>query len=94
MTVPVKNAIIIPQKATYEIQDKKYVFVVDNNNVVRSREIKVRGQLPDIYVIESGLAENDKILLEGVQKVKDDDKIQFEFQKAADVISHLKLKAE
>ncbi len=94
MTVPVKNALIIPQKATYEIQDKRYVFIVDNNNVVRSKEIKVRGELPDIYVIESGLSENDKILLEGVQKVKDDDKIQFEFQKPADVISHLRLKAE
>ncbi len=29
-----KNAIVIPQKATYEIQDKKYVFVVDKNNKV------------------------------------------------------------
>lgn len=94
MTVPVKNALVIPQKATYEIQEKKYVFVVDKNNVVKSREIKIKGELPDLYVIESGITENDKILLEGVQKVSDDDKINVNYQKPLEVISHLKLKTE
>lgn len=94
MTVPVKNALIIPQKSTYEIQDKKYVFVVDQNNVARSREITVAGEMPDVYVVESGLAENDRILLEGVQRVKDDDKISYEYQKPADVVARLRLKAE
>lgn len=94
MTIPLKNALVIPQKATYEIQDKLYVFVVDNNNVVRSRNIAIRGQMPDLYVVESGISENDKILLEGVQKVKDDDKINFEYRKPEEVISHLRLKAE
>jgi membrane fusion protein (multidrug efflux system) len=94
MTVPAKNALIIPQKATYEIQDKKYVFVVDKNNVVQSRVITIKGEMPDIYVLESGLSENDRILLEGVQKVKDDDKIKYEYEKPEEVISHLRLKAE
>ncbi len=94
MTMPIKNALVIPQKATYEIQDKIYVFVVDINNVVQSREITTTGELPDLYVIKSGLTKDDKILLEGVQKVKDGDKITFEYQKPEDVLSHLKLKAE
>jgi membrane fusion protein, multidrug efflux system len=94
MTVPVRNAIIIPQKATYEIQDKKYVFVVDKHNVVQSRNIIIKGEMPDLYVVESGLSNKDKILLEGVQKVKDDDKIRYEYQKPEEVISHLRLKAE
>lgn len=94
MTVPVKNALVIPQKATYEIQDKMYVFVVDSNNVVKSREIAIKGQMPDLYVVSGGLAANDKILLEGVQSVKDDDKIKYDFEKPESVISHLKLKAE
>jgi membrane fusion protein (multidrug efflux system) len=94
MTVPARNALIIPQKATYEIQDKKYVFVVDKNNIVRSRNITITGEMPDLYVIESGLSDNDKVLLEGVQKVKDDDKIKYEYQKPQDVIAHLRLKAE
>lgn len=94
LTVPAKNALVIPQKATYEIQDKKYVFVVDKNNVVKSHEISITGEMPDLYVVQSGLSENDRILLEGVQKVKDDDKISAVFQKPQDVISKLKLKAE
>jgi membrane fusion protein (multidrug efflux system) len=94
MNVPVRGALIIPQKATYEIQDKKYVFVVDKNNTVKSREITITGEMPDLYVVESGIGENDKILLEGVQKVKDDEKIAFEFKKPEEVIAHLRLKAE
>lgn len=94
MTMPLKNALVIPQKATYEIQDKIYVFVVDKNNVLKSRNITIVGQIPDLYVVNSGLADDDKILLEGVQKVKDDEKINFEFQKPEEVISHLRLKAE
>ncbi|MCU7550714.1 efflux RND transporter periplasmic adaptor subunit [Chitinophagaceae bacterium LB-8] len=94
MTVPLRNALIIPQKATYEIQEKKYVFVVDKNNVVRSRNITISNEMPDLYVVESGLSENDKILLEGVQKVKDNDKIESEFVAPKDVIARLKLYAE
>ena len=94
MTVPVHQALIIPQKATYEIQDKKFVFVIDKNNVVKSRSITITGELADLYVVASGLAEDDRILLEGVQKVKEDDKIAFEFEKPEEVIHHLRLKAE
>lgn len=94
MTIPLRKATVIPQKATYEIQDKKYVFVVDKNNVVRSREITIAGELPDLYVLETGLSPEEKIVLEGVQKVKDGDKISFEFKQPADVIYHLRLKAE
>ena len=94
MTVPAKNAIIIPQKSTYEIQDKMYVFVVDKNNVVKSREITITGEMPDLYVVKSGLSVNDKILLEGVQKAKDDDKIKYSYQKPKEVLASLKLKAE
>ncbi|WP_293873703.1 efflux RND transporter periplasmic adaptor subunit [Flavobacterium sp.] len=94
MTVPIKKAVIIPQKATYEIQDKKYVFVVDKNNVVKSREIKITGELPDLYVVKSGITISDKILLEGVQKATDDEKIKYEYQNPKEVLSHLKIKAE
>ncbi|RYE33305.1 MAG: efflux RND transporter periplasmic adaptor subunit [Sphingobacteriaceae bacterium] len=94
MTVPLKNALVIPQKATYEVQDKIYVFVVDKNNIVRSRNITISGEMDDLYVVNKGLLGNDKILLEGVQKVKDDDKISYEFKSPKEVISSLRLKAE
>ncbi|KOP36376.1 efflux RND transporter periplasmic adaptor subunit [Flavobacterium sp. WLB] len=94
MMVPLKNAIVIPQKATYEIQDKKYVFIVDKNDKVSSKEITITGEIPDLYVIKTGLNENDKILLEGVQKVKENDKIKYEFESPKKVINNLRLKAE
>jgi membrane fusion protein (multidrug efflux system) len=94
MTVPLRNALIIPQKATYEIQDKVYVFVVDKNNTVRSRLITINNKMPDVYEVGSGLSENDRILLEGVQKVKDNEKIQPEFVSPTEVISRLKLYSE
>lgn len=94
MTLPLKNALIIPQKATYEIQDQKYVFVIDKNGVAKSKNIKVAYELPDIYVVASGLSGSDKILLEGVQKVKDDQKVKVKFQDPKKVLQSLKLKAE
>ncbi len=94
MKVPVRQTLVIPQKSTYEIQDKKYVFVVDTNNTVKSREITIKGSMPDLYVVESGIAQTDKILLEGVQKVKEDDKIKFDYLKPETVLNHLRLKAE
>ncbi|WEK37192.1 MAG: efflux RND transporter periplasmic adaptor subunit [Candidatus Pseudobacter hemicellulosilyticus] len=94
LTMPLRNALIIPQKATYEIQDKRYVFVVDKDNVLRSKCITVGASMPDLYVVENGLSENDRILLEGVQKVKDDDRIAYEYQQPAEVMAHLRLKAE
>lgn len=94
MTMPVHNALIIPQKATYEIQDQKYVFVVDKNGTARSRNIKVAYELPDLYVVSSGISKGDQILLEGVQKVKDDQKIKTKLQDPKKVLQSLKLKAE
>lgn len=94
MLVPLHHALIIPQKATYEIQDKKYVFVVDSKGVVRSRNITVASEMPDLYVVSDGITENDKILLEGVQKVKDNEKIKYEYQAPQALLSHLRVKAE
>jgi membrane fusion protein (multidrug efflux system) len=94
MVVPLHHALVIPQKATYEIQDKVYVFVVDKNNVVKSRNITIASEMPDLYVVSDGITENDKILLEGVQKVKDDEKIKFEYRAPKEWMSQLRLKAE
>jgi len=91
MTVPIRNALLIPQKATYEIQDKMYVFVVDKNNVVKSRNITIKNRLNDIYVVNDGLSPSDKILLEGVQNVKDDDKITCKYVDPVNVIASLQL---
>jgi membrane fusion protein (multidrug efflux system) len=94
MTVPLKRALIIPQKSTYEIQDKIYVFVIDNKGIAHARNIAIGGTLPDLYIVSEGLSESDQILLEGVQKVKEGDKIKYTTVLAKEVISNLQLKAE
>jgi membrane fusion protein, multidrug efflux system len=73
------------------LQDKIYVFVVDKDNVVKARNIIVKQKLSNLYVIESGLALTDQILLEGVQSVKEGDKIDMELLPAKEVIEKLQL---
>ena len=68
----VDSAIIIPQKATYEIQGKRFVYVVESTNTVRSAEIQVmesgNGQY---FVVEKGLNPGDRIVLEGVASLRE-----------------------
>lgn len=94
MEIPLKDALVIPQKATYEVLDKKYVFVVDANGVAHSRRIKVSTELEDIYVVSGGLKEGDKIIVEGIRKVQNNQKVHFKYVKPRAVLSSLKLFAE
>ena len=94
MTVPLNNALIIPQKATFEVLEKKYVFVVDKDNKIRSREITVASEMPHIFVVSAGLKATDKILLEGLRQVKENEKITYTFAKPDSVIANLSLYAE
>ena len=91
LTVPIKSALLIPQKATFEIQDKIYVYVMDKNNVVHSRNIVVKQRLSNVYIIESGLTAGDKILVDGIQTVKEDEKIKPKIVSSASVFNSLEL---
>src|SRR5688572_18146781 len=51
MPVYLDNALIIPQKATFEILDKKYVYVIDDKGVVNSRQIKVGTEMQHLYAV-------------------------------------------
>ncbi|MBI1182735.1 efflux RND transporter periplasmic adaptor subunit [bacterium] len=94
VTKEINNAMLIPQKATFEVLDKKYVYVLDENNVIHSRKISIAAELPDLYVVRAGLEYSDKILLEGLRIVRENQKIEYEFEKPNHVINHLKLYAE
>ncbi len=94
MNFPLKEALLIPQKATYEMQDRKYVYVVDKDGKLKARHITIGNSLPDLYVVTSGLQKDDKFLLDGIQKAKEDDKISYSFVQPKDAISNLKLKTE
>ncbi len=89
MPVPLKGALIIPQKATFEILDKKYVYVVDDKNIVKSREITVGTEIPHLYVVTDGLRENDKILVEGLRKVRNNDEIHYDMRSQRQILADL-----
>lgn len=89
MPISLKNAIIIPQKATFDILDKKYVYIVDANGVLTTRQISVGVEMPHLYAVTSGLTANDKILLEGLGKVKNNEKIETEFEPFEKAVSDL-----
>ncbi len=89
MPVRLSNALIIPQKATFEVLDKKYVYVIDKDNKIKATEINISSEIPHLYVITGGLEENDKILLEGLRKVKNEEKIKFKFKDQKEVIDEL-----
>lgn len=75
-----KNVLIVPQKSTYEIQDKIFVYTVDKDGKVKAQNIKSDQRIPHYYIVKSGLSANDKIVYEGIQLVKDGMLIDTQFQ--------------
>lgn len=71
--VPVKSegCILVPQKATYDIQNKKFVYVVGDDNKVTGREIEVLVQNDgQNYIVVKGLKAGERIVVEGVNQLK------------------------
>lgn len=89
MPLFLKDALIIPQKATFEVLDKKFVFVIDETSTLRSRQITVGQEIPHLYVVTDGLDINDKILLDGLRKVKNNEKIKYELVAPQKVLAEL-----
>lgn len=65
-----KDAILIPQKAVQQLLDKNLVTVVNAEGKVEQRSITVGHKVGSLWVIESGLTENDVVIIEGFEKVK------------------------
>jgi len=67
----VKDGILIPQRCVMEIQGLYNVFVVDADNKIETREIKVGSKVGSFWLITEGLKPGEKVVFEGHQKVKD-----------------------
>ncbi|WP_031431386.1 efflux RND transporter periplasmic adaptor subunit [Methylomicrobium agile] len=70
------NALLVPQKSTFEIQDKIYLFVVDSEGRLKQRNIVPKMRFEDFYVVESGLSENEWVLFEGAGDEREGKKIR------------------
>ena len=71
-----ENIILIPQSSTVEIQDKKFVYVLQPDSTIKYTEINI-SELNDgqRYIVTGGLNPNDKIVIEGVQTLHNGQKI-------------------
>lgn len=95
MPVVLKKALLIPQKATFEVLDKKYVFVIDKDHKVRSIPVKVEHEIPNIYAVKAEMDINSIVLIDGLRKVKNGDKIDYKVKSFDSVIKEIQnLQAE
>ena len=89
-----RNAFVIPQRATFELLDKRYVWVVGEDDVAHQSLITVKHELDDIFVMNSGLGVKDKIVLEGVRQVEEGGKVEYEFRLPEEALKNQKFHAE
>ncbi len=89
------DVLVIPQRATFEILDAQYVYVVDEDGMAHQRKIAISHELEDIYVVEDGLSADERIVLEGVRQVRDGEHLErTEFRQPEEAVSNLKHHAE
>ncbi|OLY94728.1 efflux transporter periplasmic adaptor subunit [Cnuella takakiae] len=68
----VDSALLVPQKATYELQGKRFVYVLESTGTVRSTEIRaIPASNGQFYVVEAGIRPGEKIVVEGVASLRD-----------------------
>ncbi len=65
------DALIIPQQATFEVQENLYVFKVTDDDTVHATRVVPRLRLGQSFVLESGLSETDRFVVEGTQQLKE-----------------------
>jgi membrane fusion protein (multidrug efflux system) len=72
-TVP--NAILVPQRCVMELQGQYSVYLVNSEGVVRTQPVTATEKIDDFWLITEGLNATDQVVLEGIQKVRSDMKV-------------------
>jgi membrane fusion protein (multidrug efflux system) len=80
-----KDALIVPQSATVDMQDKVFVFTVGDSSKVKKQAITIIGKNGDNYLVKDGLKAGDQIVLSGIDKLQEGEKIVP--QKAGDKVA-------
>jgi membrane fusion protein (multidrug efflux system) len=94
MAKPYKNAMLIPQKAVFEIMDKSYVYVINKEGKLEQRMVKIEADIPHLFIIKEGLQDDDKILIEGLRKVHSGEEVKIDLRPPEKVRSELELYTE
>lgn len=64
-----KDALLVPQRCIMDLQGQYSVFVVDDNNIVQARQVKLTERIGDLWLTQEGLAAGEKIVIDALQKV-------------------------
>jgi membrane fusion protein (multidrug efflux system) len=70
LPIEYKDVIVVPQSSTFEQQKDIMVFTIDKDNKVKPNILKIQGTVGNLYVVESGLKEGDKLILSGIGKLR------------------------
>ena len=65
----IEGGLLVPQRCVKELQGEYSVFVVGGDNVVQERQVEAATRLEDLWLIRSGLNPDDKVVIDGLQKV-------------------------
>ncbi|MCX7997606.1 MAG: efflux RND transporter periplasmic adaptor subunit [Leptospiraceae bacterium] len=93
ITEKIPNALVIPQKATFEALDKRYVYTVDAQGTLSAKEVTISHEIPHLFVISEGLTEENVILIEGLGKVNNGESVEIQIEPVEVVMKNLQLQA-
>lgn len=94
MDSELKGVLLIPQKATFEVLDHRYVFALDKDSTLHTTRVDIGPELQHVFVVTKGLTKDSRFLLEGLRRVKDKDRIDYRYAAPDSVMAHLDLYAE
>ncbi len=65
------NSLVVPTEATFELQDRVFVFAVTDSNKVVSKPITIAGKTGGYYLVDKGIAPGDRIVYQGLDRLRD-----------------------
>ncbi len=71
LPAPQASVLIVPQEATYELQDKVLVFALGDSNKVESKPLTVSGRSGNYYLVSGGVKSGDRIVYTGLDRLRD-----------------------
>lgn len=81
----------VPQTSTYEIQDKIFVFAVEDSNKVVGKQIHIVGKTTNYYLVDKGVQAGDKIVFAGMDRLQDGAVINPQMMSADSVLKAMPL---
>ncbi len=67
--IPIKNAVLVPQRAVQQVLDKSLVVVVNADKKAEPRSVVLGDKVGSYYLVKEGLTVNDTVVVEGLTKV-------------------------